>query len=96
MQWRAVPGPRATMSYHSATTTCCSIPGNCRASSSSMIWCAIDSLLVLLTRWHWRPLPPLAWRLREVLFLPLWASLLFARTVIWCGRSVLAVGNRGS
>jgi ceramide glucosyltransferase len=63
---------------------------------TAAIWCAVDSLLVLLGRWHWSFATPLAWLVREVLFLPLWASALFARTVLWYGRSVPVVGNKGS
>jgi len=66
------------------------------AVATAGLWCAIDSLLIVLSRWHWSPLTPLAWLLREVLFLPLWASALFARTVLWYGRPVPVTGNRGS
>lgn len=65
------------------------------AAITAAIWCSVDSALVLLSRWHWRLSTPLAWLLREGLFLPLWASALFARTVLWYGRSVPVVGGRG-
>jgi ceramide glucosyltransferase len=55
------------------------------------VWAATDSSLSLLKRWHWRPLSLLAWLVRETIFLPMWISALFARTVSWHGRLVPVV-----
>ncbi len=59
---------------------------------TAALWCAIDCLFILANRWHFGPLTPLAWLVRELIFLPIWASALFARTVEWHGRRVPVVG----
>jgi hypothetical protein len=61
------------------------------ALATAVLWCAIDCLFILAKRWHFGPLTPLAWFVRELIFLPLWASALFARTVQWHGRRVPVV-----
>jgi ceramide glucosyltransferase len=58
------------------------------ALGTALLWCAIDCLFIVAKRWHFGPLTPLAWLVREVIFLPLWLSALFARTVRWYGRLV--------
>ena len=61
------------------------------ALATAVLWCAIDCLFILANRWHFGPLTPLAWLVRELIFLPLWTSALFARTVQWHGRRVPVV-----
>lgn len=61
------------------------------AAATAVIWCAIDSLFVFLKRWHLDARTQLAWLIRESIFLPLWISALFARTVDWHGRRVPVV-----
>ena len=61
------------------------------ALATAALWCAIDCLFILANRWHFGPLTPLAWLVRELIFLPLWFSALFARTVQWHGRRVPVV-----
>jgi ceramide glucosyltransferase len=58
------------------------------ALATAALWCVIDCLFILANRWHFGPLTPLAWLVRELIFLPLWTSALFARTVEWYGRRV--------
>jgi ceramide glucosyltransferase len=52
-----------------------------------LLWCLVD---MLFAAWHgylaWPT--PLAWLIREVVFVPLWFSALLARTVTWYGRAV--------
>ena len=61
------------------------------ALATAVLWCATDCLFILANRWHFGPLTPLAWLVRELIFLPLWTSALFARTVEWYGRQVPVV-----
>jgi len=61
------------------------------AIATAGLWCAVDCLFILAKRWHFGPLTPLAWLVRELIFLPLWMSALFARTVSWYGRLVPVV-----
>ncbi len=61
------------------------------AAVTAATWCAIDCLFILANRWHFGPLTPLAWLVRELIFLPLWTAALFARTVRWHGRLVPVV-----
>ena len=58
---------------------------------SALLWCAIDCGFTLAKGWHVGPLTPFAWAVRELMFLPLWLSALFARTVTWYGRLVPVV-----
>jgi hypothetical protein len=67
------------------------LPPFAGAAATAAIWCAIDCLFILANRWHFGPLTPLAWLVRELIFLPLWISALFARTVRWHGRLVPVV-----
>jgi ceramide glucosyltransferase len=67
------------------------LPPFAGAAATAAIWCAIDCLFILANRWHFGPLTPLAWLVRELIFLPLWTSALFARTVRWHGRLVPVV-----
>jgi ceramide glucosyltransferase len=68
------------------------LPPAAGAAATAAIWCAIDCLFILANRWHFGPLTPLAWLVRELIFLPLWTAALFARTVNWYGRRVPVVG----
>jgi len=61
------------------------------ALGTAALWCAVDCLFIMAKRWHFGPLTPLAWVVRELIFLPLWAAALFARTVNWYGRLVPVV-----
>jgi len=61
------------------------------ALATAVLWCAIDCVFILANRWHFGLLTPLAWLVRELIFLPLWTSALFARTVQWHGRRVPVV-----
>jgi hypothetical protein len=67
------------------------VAGAIGALASAALWCVIDCLFVLVKRWHFGPLTPLAWLVREAIFLPLWLSALGARTVTWYGRQVPVV-----
>jgi ceramide glucosyltransferase len=53
------------------------------------LWCLADCLFAASHR-YLAPLTPLAWLIREIVFIPLWLSALFARTVTWYGRRVPA------
>lgn len=53
-----------------------------------LLWCAMDLALRFLKGWHIGMLTPWAWAARELLFVPMWLSALWARTVIWYGRQV--------
>jgi ceramide glucosyltransferase len=55
---------------------------------TAALWCAVDCLFIRVKRWHFAPLTPFAWIVREMVFLPLWLSALFARTVSWYSRLV--------
>jgi|GEM_PF-6073492 len=58
------------------------------AAGCVLAWCAADSLFTLLSGWHFGLRTPVAWLVREVIFLPMWASALVTRTVTWYGRRV--------
>lgn len=62
------------------------------ALGSAALWCGVDCLFAAAKRWHVGPLTPFAWLMREAIFLPLWTSALFARTVSWHGRRVPVAG----
>jgi hypothetical protein len=51
------------------------------------LWCAIDGVFAVRHR-YFSFMTPIAWLMREILFIPLWLSALFARTVRWHGRRV--------
>jgi ceramide glucosyltransferase len=68
------------------------LPPAAGVAATAAIWCAIDCLFILVNRWHFSPLTPIAWLVREAIFLPLWTSALFARTVNWYGRRVPVAG----
>jgi cellulose synthase/poly-beta-1,6-N-acetylglucosamine synthase-like glycosyltransferase len=51
------------------------------------LWCLADCLFAASHR-YLAPATPLAWLIRELVFIPLWLSALFARTVNWYGRRV--------
>jgi ceramide glucosyltransferase len=55
---------------------------------TALLWCAIDLMLRILKRWHLGMATPFAWLVRETLFVPMWLSALWARTVTWYGRNV--------
>jgi hypothetical protein len=54
---------------------------------TAVLWCAIEMLFAACHR-YLAPATPLVWIFREVIFMPLWLSALFARTVTWYGRRV--------
>ena len=58
------------------------------AAGCLLIWCAADSLFTLLSGWHFGLRTPVAWLVREAIFLPMWAQALVTRTVTWHGRRV--------
>ncbi len=58
------------------------------AVATAIVLCLIDSTFVLASGWHFGLQTPLAYVIRELVFLPLWVSALFARTVTWYGRRV--------
>jgi len=58
------------------------------AVGCALAWCTADSLFILLNGWHFGLRTPLAWLMREVMFLPMWVSALATRTVMWHGRRV--------
>lgn len=58
------------------------------AAGCVLAWCAADSLFTLLSGWHFGLRTPIAWLVREAIFLPMWASALVTRTVTWHGRRV--------
>lgn len=58
------------------------------AAGCVLLWCAADSLFTLLSGWHFGLRTPVAWLVRETIFLPMWASALATRTVTWHGRRV--------
>lgn len=51
------------------------------------LWCSVDTLFAAAHR-YLALATPLAWLVREFVFIPLWLSALFARTVTWYGRRV--------
>ena len=51
------------------------------------LWCLVDCLFAASHR-YLALASPLAWLIREAVFVPLWLSALFARTVVWYGRRV--------
>ena len=53
-----------------------------------LVWCAADSLFTLLSGWHFGLRTPIAWLVREAIFLPMWIQALVTRAVTWHGRSV--------
>jgi hypothetical protein len=54
----------------------------------------MDSVFVLTGRGGYSARTPLAWLLRESIFIPMWVSALFARTVRWHGRRVPVVSSQ--
>jgi hypothetical protein len=63
------------------------------AAATAVIWGIMDSLFVLSGRSGYTARTPLAWLIREGIFLPMWVSAMFARTVQWHGRRVPVVSN---
>jgi ceramide glucosyltransferase len=55
------------------------------------LWCLADCLFAASHR-YLAPATPLAWLIRELVFIPVWLSALFARTVNWYGRRVPVSG----
>ena len=51
--------------------------------ATALIWCLADCLLAGIKGWPVRWLSPWAWLVREILFLPLWLSALWANTDVW-------------
>ena len=64
------------------------------ASITAVVWGVMDSVFVLTGRCGYSVRTPLAWLLRESIFLPMWVSALFARTVRWHGRRVPVVSSQ--
>lgn len=58
------------------------------ASSCLLMWCAADALFTLLSGWHFGLRTPVAWLVREAIFLPMWMQALATRAVTWHGRRV--------
>jgi ceramide glucosyltransferase len=58
------------------------------AAGSLLVWCAADALFTLLSGWHFGLRTPVAWLVREAIFLPMWGQALVTRTVTWHGRHV--------
>lgn len=61
------------------------------AVSVILLWGILDTAFSMALRYTGRYTIP-AWIVRELVFLPLWGVALFARTVVWYGRSVPVSG----
>jgi len=61
------------------------------AAGTMLIWCVVDIWFAGYHR-YLSAATPAAWLFRELMFLPLWFSALFARTVTWHSRRVPVAG----
>jgi hypothetical protein len=64
------------------------------AGATVVLWAALDSIFVLSGSSRYTPRALVAWLIREAIFLPMWISALFARTVRWHGRRVPVVSGQ--
>src|SRR5213078_3524576 len=54
-------------------------PSSWGGLATAVVWCLMDALFVLALGCKFAPQIPLVWLIRELVFLPMWLSALFAR-----------------